>query len=136
MKDPSHRQEYNRLPGAIQKGLKADKEKWFNENCQTVEISTCSRQHKSKEVFNTIETITKGTEGNPTSNSIRSSIGELLSNPKEVERRWFDYGKALYNHQPTIDTSFVDSPSTRLSQGNMDINPPYSDLKWKQLFIN
>ena len=81
------------------------------------------QQHKSKEVFNTIKTITKGIERNPTSNSIWSGSGELLSNPKEVERRWFEYGKALYNHQPTIDTSCVDSPTTRLSHGNMDNEP-------------
>ena len=113
IQDPSHRQEYNRLTRAIQRGLKADKEKWYSEKCQTLEINM--QQHKSKEVFNTIKTITKGIDRNPTSNSIRSSSGELLSDPKEVERRWFEYGKALYNHQPTIDASCVHSPTVRPS---------------------
>ena len=63
------------------------------------------QQNKSKEVFNTIKTITKGIDRSPTSSSIRSSSGELLSNPDEVKQRWFEYGKALYNHQPTIDSS-------------------------------
>ena len=39
------------------------------------------QQNKSKEVFNTIKTITKGIDRRPTSSSIRSSSGELLSNP-------------------------------------------------------
>ena len=38
---------------------------------------------------------------------------------------------------PLTHLNCVDSPTTRLSHGNIDIvNPPYSDLKWKQLSIN
>ena len=69
------------------------------------------QQNKSKEVFNTIKTITKGIDRSPTSSSIRSSSGEPLSNPDEVKRRWFEYGKALYNHQPTIDSSCLNAPT-------------------------
>ena len=73
------------------------------EKCQMLE--TNMQQNKSKEVFNTIKTISKGIDRCPTSSSIRSSSGELLSNPSEVKHRWFEYGKALYNHQPTIESS-------------------------------
>ena len=69
------------------------------------------QQNKSKEVFNTIKIITKGIDRSPTSSSIRSSSGELLSNPDEVKQRWFEYGKALYNHQPTIDSSCLSAPT-------------------------
>ena len=69
------------------------------------------QQNKSKEVFNTIKTIAKGIERSPASNSIRSSSGELLSNPDEVKKRWFEYGKALYNYQPTIDSSCLSAPT-------------------------
>ena len=69
------------------------------------------QQNKSKEVFNTIKTITKGIDRSPTSSSIRSSSGELLSNPDEVKQRWFEYGKALYNHQPTFDSSSLNTPT-------------------------
>ena len=67
--------------------------------------------NKSKEVFNTIKIITKGIDRSHTSSSIRSSSGELLSNPDEVKQRWFKYGKALYNHQPTIDSSCLNAPT-------------------------
>ena len=50
IQDPSFRQEYNHLTRSIHKGLKADKEKWFNGKCQTLE--TNMQQKKSKEVFN------------------------------------------------------------------------------------
>ena len=69
------------------------------------------QQNKSKEVFNTIKTITKGIDWSPTASSIRSSSGELLSNPAEVKQRLFEYGKALYNHQPTIDSSCLNAPT-------------------------
>ena len=69
------------------------------------------QQKKSKEVFKTIKTITKGIDRSPSSSSIRSSSGGLLSNPDEVKQRWFEYGKALYNHQPTIDSSCLNAPT-------------------------
>ena len=68
------------------------------------------QQNKSKEVFNTIKTITKGIDRSPTSSFIRSGSGELFSNPDEVKQRWFECGKALYNHQPTIDSSRLNAP--------------------------
>ena len=85
--DPSFRNEYNRLTRSIHKGLKADKEKWFNGKCQILEKNM---QQKNKEVFNTIKTITKGIDRIPKTSSIRSSSsGELLSNPAEVKQRLF-----------------------------------------------
>ena len=75
-------------------------------------LETNMQQNKSKDVFNTIKTITKGIDRSPTSSSIRSSSGgELLSNPDKVKQRWFEYGKALYNHQPTIDSSCLNAPT-------------------------
>ena len=111
--DPSFRHEYNHLTRSIHKGLNADKEKWFNGKCQLLE--TNMQQNKSKEVFNTIKTITKRIDRSPTSSSIRSSSGELLSNPDEVKQRWFEYGKALYNHQPTNDSSVLTHQSLDLT---------------------
>ena len=109
IKDPSFLHEYNHLTRSIHKGLKADKEKWFNGKCLILELNM--QQNKSKEVLNTIKTITKGIDRRRTSSSIRSSSGELLSNPDEVKQRWFEYGKALYNHQPTIDSSCLNAPT-------------------------
>ena len=28
-----------------------------------------------------------------------------------MKQRWFEYGKALYNHQPTIDSSCLNAPT-------------------------
>ena len=106
IQDPSCRHEYNHLTRSTYfKGLKADKEKWFNGKCQIRETKV------DEHVFNTIKTITKGINRSPTSSSIRSSSGELLSNPDEVKPRWFEYGKALCNHQPTIDSSCLNAPT-------------------------
>ena len=58
IQDPSFHHEYNHLTRSIHKGLKVDKEKWFNGKCQILEMNM--QQNKSKEVFNTIKTITKG----------------------------------------------------------------------------
>ena len=55
------------------------------------------QQNKSKEVFNTTKTITKGIDRSSTSSSIRSSSGELLSNPDEVKQRVI-----LINHSSKI----------------------------------
>ena len=76
IQDTSFRHEYNHLTRSIHKGLKADKEKWFNGKCQILE--TNMQQNKSKEVFNTIKTITKGIVRSPTSSSIRSSQTEVV----------------------------------------------------------
>ena len=35
----------------------------------------------------------------------------LFSNTDEVKQRWFEYGKALYNHQPTIGSSCLNAPT-------------------------
>ena len=88
IQDPSFRHEYNHLTRSIHKGLKADKEKWFNGKCQILESNM--QQNKSKEVFNTIKTITKGIDRSPISGSIRSGSGELLCIPDEVKQRWFE----------------------------------------------
>ena len=109
IQDSSFRHEYNHLTRSIHKGLKTDKEKWFSGKCKLLE--TNMQQNKRKEVFNTIKTITKGIDRSPTSSSIRSSSGELLSNPDEVKQRLFEYGKALYNHQPNIDSSCLSAPT-------------------------
>ena len=76
--------EYNHLTRSIHNGLKADEEKWFNGKCHILE--TNMQHNKSKEVFNTIKTITKGIDRSPTSSSILSSSGDLLSNPDEVKQ--------------------------------------------------
>ena len=64
-----------------------------------------------QEVFNTIKTITKRIDRSPTSSFIRSSSGELLSDPDDVKQRWFEHGKALYNHQSTTDSSCLNAPT-------------------------
>ncbi len=63
--------------------------------------------NKSKIVFNTVKTITRVIDTQPSSNSIRSASGDLLSNPTEVKQRWFDYGNKLYNHKPNVDPSNI-----------------------------
>jgi hypothetical protein len=61
------------------------------------------QKNNSKDVFNIIKTISKGVDRQPSSKCIRNSNGELLTNPREIKQRWFEYGSALYNHKPDID---------------------------------
>ena len=81
------------------------------------------QNNKSKEVFSTIKTISKGVDRKPISNSIRNINGELLSYPEEVKQIWYEYGKALYSHQATVDTASLEAPTIKSSQCISDSEP-------------
>ena len=86
--------EYNVINKEIVDECRQAKENWLNE--QYEEIENLEKQHKTKEMYGKVKELTKKCtlkgEG-----SITDKNGKILFDKEEIDKRWVEYIKELYN---------------------------------------
>ena len=124
-------QEANR---AVQREARRDKVRWLEE--QSTEVEDGLYYHDMRRAYNLIKTLRKGFQ--PRQRNIKDEEGRVLTDLKDILRRWRDYGESLYNdnddshnhdniseHGPVILESEVQEAIRRLPKNKAE---SYDDL--------
>lgn len=89
----NNKERYQQLKREVQQVIRRDKRQWLSNECN--KITEYDDQHKSKELFKQIKTMTR----KPLSAkqmSVKDKQGNTLTDPGEVLTRWNEYGKELF----------------------------------------
>ena len=86
--------EYNVINKEIVDECRQAKENWLNEQCE--EIESLEKQHKTKEMYDKVKELTKKCtlKGG---GSITDKNGKILFDQEEIDKRWVEYIKELYD---------------------------------------
>ena len=86
--------EYNVINKEIVNECRQAKENWLNEQCE--EIESLEKQHKTKEMYGKVKELTKKCtlKGG---GSITDKNGKILFDQEEIDKRWVEYIKELYD---------------------------------------
>ena len=88
--------EYDSVDKQIKWKCKAEKEKWYNDQCK--EIEDFERQHRMRELHEQVKKLMNKKRGIKTnSGAIKDKNGILLFDKQEVANRWEEYIKELYD---------------------------------------
>ena len=111
------RAHYQQAHREVRKKMKKVKEKWIEEQCNTIDKDM--EKGNSKQAYSTLKALTKTNQ--PRTTVIEDQDGKLLTDEEEVLRRWTGYCKDLYSYQLNPDTSILEG-----IQGNLEdeASPP------------
>ena len=100
---------YEEINKEIEKKCKEAKEKWFNDICD--EIMMLERNHNSKELHRKVKNVTGKNKKAEDSGCIKSEEGEMLFEKEDVEKRWVQYIKDLYDDPDREDREDIPTGS-------------------------
>ena len=96
---------YREANKAVKKEIRNAKERWINEKCEIIE----NNLHRNpKQAYETVKKLTEDKNRNATT-VIEGSDGKLLTEVKDVLRRWQEYCEELYNYQIDKDDTILDT---------------------------
>ena len=97
------RRVYNDLVRRTRESAKKDKEEWIEERC--TEIQQSFDQAKTKKAYDLKKKIKKKYE--PRTSCIKDKVGQLLTEKKDVVKRWAEYCQELYSDNGQHDIQVI-----------------------------
>ena len=92
---------YREIEKEIRKECREAKEKWFNERCD--EIMELEKNHNSRELHRRVKDLTGKNKKSTDSGCIKDKDGNMLFDKEEVEKRWTEYIRELYDDPNRAD---------------------------------
>ena len=93
--EKDHTDKYLELDKEIRRECREAKEKWFNDRCD--EIMEMEKNHNSRELHRKVKDLTGKNKRSADSGCIKDRDGNMLFDKEEVERRWTEYIRELYD---------------------------------------
>jgi len=103
MQSENHKQVYNALCRDTKISARADKQRWIEEQCKTIQNSFDAG--KVREAYKTIKQVKRKYQ--PRTSSIKDKNGKLLTEKEDVLARWGEYCSELYSDDQKQDTQIL-----------------------------
>ena len=94
---------YSNTNKEVRTKLREDKEKWINQQCETLETEIT--RNNTKKAFDIVKKLTRGHTAKAT--IIEDKNGNTLTEKSKVVDRWREYCKELYNYKGDVDGSIL-----------------------------
>ena len=99
-------QKYREANNQVKKEIKVAKEKWIQNHCD--QIQSGFEKNCTSKSFKSLSELTSKAAAQ-TSSVIKSKTAEVLTNKSEIEKRWTEFAKELYNYEiKTNQTILID----------------------------
>ena len=104
--DAGGAREYRTINQEVKKGMRRAKEKWIEEQCQSIEENL--KKNNSKKAYQLVNDLTSIKQGRTT--TIQDKAGNCLTEERDILKRWTEYCSELYNHRATGDPGITQVP--------------------------
>ena len=92
----------------VQRAARRDKARWIEERC--AEVQEGLQRHNTKNAYELIKTLKNGRQTRQ--RNLKDADGQVLTDLKDILRRWRDYGQRLYQEDNDNQGDTVDSSPT------------------------
>ena len=96
--------EYRTANNTVRNALRGDKERWINNQCQTLETNL--KKGNTKEAFSIVKKLTNTYQAK--TSVIEDKNGVLLTEASSVTNRWREYCQELFNHEEPTDPTILE----------------------------